>query len=140
MAWDKGDAWSVTSAISIYGHGFFDNDDCDWARSQFPVRVAFATTINKSQGQTLQTVGVWLRSPVFSHGQLYVVCCQLKNRQPSSTQVCHKTTRRTRVTSHGQCCLETSASLAVLAKPTDCIFLLNMKKKKKKKKKKNIYK
>ena len=29
-------------------------------------------TINKAQGQTLRTVGVDLRSPVFSHGQLYV--------------------------------------------------------------------
>ena len=43
-----------------------------WSRRQFPVRVAFATTINKSQGQTLITVGVWLRNPVFTHGQLYV--------------------------------------------------------------------
>ena len=43
-----------------------------WSRRQFPVRVAFATTINKSQGQTLKRVGVWLRVPVFTHGQLYV--------------------------------------------------------------------
>ena len=43
-----------------------------WPRRQFPVRVAFATTINKSQGQTLKTVGVWLQEPVFTHGQLYV--------------------------------------------------------------------
>merc|ERR1712082_595010 len=44
----------------------------EWSRRQFPICIAFATTINKSQGQTLKRVGVWLRCPVFSHGQLYV--------------------------------------------------------------------
>jgi ATP-dependent DNA helicase PIF1 len=39
---------------------------------QFPIRVAFAITINKSQGQTFNNVGVYLSSPVYSHGQLYV--------------------------------------------------------------------
>jgi hypothetical protein len=41
-------------------------------RRQFPVRLAFAMTVNKSQGQSLQHVGLNLESPVFSHGQLYV--------------------------------------------------------------------
>lgn len=41
-------------------------------RRQFPLRLAFAMTINKSQGQSLENVGLDLRSPVFSHGQLYV--------------------------------------------------------------------
>ena len=34
-------------------------------------------TINKSQGQTVKNVGVWLPSPVFSHGQLYVALSRL---------------------------------------------------------------
>ena len=51
----------------------------EWSRLQFPVRVAFSSTINKSQGQTLKQVGVWLRSPVFGHGQLYVACSRVGN-------------------------------------------------------------
>ena len=46
----------------------------EWQRRQFPVRPAFAMTINKSQGQTLKHAGVWLRGQVFAHGQLYVAC------------------------------------------------------------------
>ena len=41
-------------------------------RRQFPVRLAFAMTTNKSQGQSLGTVGLDLHTPVFGHGQFYV--------------------------------------------------------------------
>ncbi|KAH9546723.1 hypothetical protein CY35_12G115600 [Sphagnum magellanicum] len=41
-------------------------------RRQFPVRMTFAITINKNQGQTLNNIGIYLSSPVYSHGQLYV--------------------------------------------------------------------
>lgn len=41
-------------------------------RIQFPLQVCYAMTINKSQGQSLDKVGLFLPRPVFSHGQFYV--------------------------------------------------------------------
>uniref|UniRef100_A0A0G4HEZ5 ATP-dependent DNA helicase n=1 Tax=Chromera velia CCMP2878 TaxID=1169474 RepID=A0A0G4HEZ5_9ALVE len=41
-------------------------------RRQFPVLPAFALTINRSQGQTLERMGLCLASEVFAHGQGYV--------------------------------------------------------------------
>jgi hypothetical protein len=41
-------------------------------RRQFPVRLAYAMTINKSQGQTFKICGVYLPTQCFSHGQFYV--------------------------------------------------------------------
>lgn len=46
-------------------------------RLQFPVRLAFAMTINKSQGQSLSVCGINLETPCFSHGQLYVACSRV---------------------------------------------------------------
>ncbi|WVZ93235.1 hypothetical protein U9M48_039233 [Paspalum notatum var. saurae] len=41
-------------------------------RKQHPVRLSFAMTVNKAQGQTIPNVSVHLPKPVFFHGQLYV--------------------------------------------------------------------
>ena len=56
---------------------------------QFPVRLAFAMTINKAQGQTLQRVGLFLPSHVFSHGQLYICRAFARGLSAASHCACH---------------------------------------------------
>lgn len=52
---------------------FIPNEDwIHFKRVQFPVRLAFAMSINKAQGQTIKCCGVNLEDSCFSHGQLYV--------------------------------------------------------------------
>lgn len=41
-------------------------------RRQYPISLCFTMTINKSQGQSLKHVGLYLPKQVFTHGQLYV--------------------------------------------------------------------
>jgi ATP-dependent DNA helicase PIF1 len=54
-------------------------------RRQFPVALAFSMTINKSQGQSLSNVGIYLSRPVFAHGQLYVALSRA--RDPAKVHV-----------------------------------------------------
>ena len=56
-------------------------------RRQFPVRLAFCITINKGQGQTYSTVGIYLAEPVFSHGQLYVAFSRARSFQDIKVKV-----------------------------------------------------
>ncbi len=42
------------------------------SRKQYPVRLCFAMTVHKVQGQSLSTVGLDLHTSAFTHSQLYV--------------------------------------------------------------------
>lgn len=48
-------------------------------RRQFPIKLAFAMTINKAQGQTFDKIGIDLRKDVFNHGQLYVALSRVRS-------------------------------------------------------------
>jgi hypothetical protein len=58
----------------------FDNSGSPFtfARKQFPLWLAYAMTINKSQGQTFSHVGLHIANDVFLHGQLFVAFSRAK--------------------------------------------------------------
>ena len=61
-------------------------------------------TVNKSQRQTLHTVGFDLRDHLFSHGQLYVALSRARGRQ------------------HMHCLVQTQRILDTIAYVADIVF------------------
>jgi ATP-dependent exoDNAse (exonuclease V) alpha subunit len=69
-----------------------------WIREQFPIRPGFVLTSNKSQGQTLERVGIVLdKTQCFSHGQAYVAVSRGKNRQSTKILLPNKITNMVNV-------------------------------------------
>jgi ATP-dependent DNA helicase PIF1 len=84
-----------TIQATIVSEGAFFGQDCSipkvpmtpsdtrlpyvFTRFQFPVQLAFGITVNKAQGQSLSRVGIYAPSPLFTHGQLYVMLSRTRN-------------------------------------------------------------
>jgi len=64
-------------------------------RTQFPLRLAYCTTVNKSQGQEYDTVLIDLRQQPFAHGQLYVALSRVKYADKVTVLINERQTRRT---------------------------------------------
>ncbi|XP_052621162.1 ATP-dependent DNA helicase PIF1-like [Lactuca sativa] len=71
-----------------------------FTRRQFPLAVCFAMTINKSQGQSLSNVGLFLKDPVFSHEQLYVALSRVQSREGLKLLILDKDDKLTNKTSN----------------------------------------
>ena len=65
---------------SIYRHRSNEEVPFQMSRRQFPVKLGSAITINKSQGQSFNKVGIFLPSPVISYGQLYVALLRVTSK------------------------------------------------------------
>lgn len=72
---------------------------CAFERIQFPLKLAFAMTINKSQGQTFDRIAIYLPEPVFAHGQLYVAFSRVRTFQAVKVLIHNKNSNTKR---HGQ--------------------------------------
>jgi ATP-dependent DNA helicase PIF1 len=64
-------------------------------RRQLPLILAYAVTVHKAQGQTLSTVGLYITTAIFTHGQLYTALSRTRgwsnivvlNTQPVASSI-----------------------------------------------------
>ena len=49
-------------------------------RKQFPIKPCFGMSSNRSQGQTMRRIGIYMSQDFFSHGQLYVALSRCGDR------------------------------------------------------------
>ena len=89
------DTLGITKKVLIHRISLQPSDPqipIQFRRRQFPITLSFAMTINKSQGQTLDKVGLYLPNPVFGHGQLYVALSRVTH--PDNIKLMVKSTEQ----------------------------------------------
>ena len=67
-------------------------------RKQMPLQICYSMTINKSQGQSLERVGLFLPNSVFTHGQLYVAVSRVTSPKGLKIFIDSKTGSTTNIT------------------------------------------
>ena len=53
----------------------------NFIKLQFPIKLCFSMTINKSQGQSFKVMVLDLETECFAHGQLYVGCSRARKEK-----------------------------------------------------------
>ncbi|XP_074300018.1 ATP-dependent DNA helicase PIF1-like [Silene latifolia] len=69
-------------------------------RRQFPIAVCFPMTINKSQGQSLSQVSIYLAKTGLDHGRLYVAISRVTSKQGLKLLICDNNKRTSNTTTN----------------------------------------